>query len=408
MLNIKEFNNKNVCKCGEKHYIETDRILWGSGTIKELLNLSKDILRAGHIALIIEKDSLDETDRKLILGLLNDKDYRITLYEQYASYELDKIELKEDVRLAISIGGESHMRQTRYYMAKMNIPFIFVPFKLGRDYMESYDYVLKDGVFKLNKTKAAAAFIVDTDIIVKYKDRNNIAYGFSVMMATRLYITEYYYNISRGRELCPYLFKQLKDLTQCNIGYKFYENEFILSLMENLLILSALKEMSNTKELDITELYDNIICISEKYNNCEYNYILSILVLSGYYKYRLKGDNIPLIIPKNRSYVIKKMSEELNIDYDKYMASLNEYNEEQFLYNEFILKEYAPTLIDHISDAESLAHGVLLYKRMLSDSGYFMKNMDISSALDLLPLVAELASEFTIFKLMYMEGYLNA
>lgn len=178
-----------VCSCQKKHSVATRKIVFNQPPAEVLSQLCLQLLPAGNLLFVSDKDLYDRYARPLhrILARTHLVTPHVLEAPPYDLKEAGKmLRLGEDIRLVVSYGSGSVTDLSKYYAALANIPHLAIASAPSTDsYLSPQALLRADGCLRAFSAKAPEILLYDNEVAAK-APRKILAAGFGEMMGKLL------------------------------------------------------------------------------------------------------------------------------------------------------------------------------------------------------------------------------
>lgn len=197
------FDGFNTCDCGRTHTLSTRDIAFGAGAVGRFYEMIGGALPEGSRLLYIYDGKVEAG--QAVHAVLNRK-YRLNVCCE-ADLKPDRavvqtLELEEDTRGIVAVGGGSTADIAKYAAAKCRLPlFLLGTSQATAGYLASSSMLLSDGFYEVFKTKPPEYFAFDTDFLSDKAELNAAGFGEVCSRLTALFDWEFAGEVN-GEDYC--------------------------------------------------------------------------------------------------------------------------------------------------------------------------------------------------------------
>ena len=414
------------CSCAKEHAVSTKSISFGSSILDNLDAVLQNFLPSLSSVLVLTDSVVrDKTARMLEKAVARFK-YRISLHEfkeqPFGSVdECEAIEMVEDCKGVIGIGGPQVLELAKYLGARYSLPMGAI--------LTSYDTIrvlspsallFRDGIEETFKVESPQFLFCDTDFLCSNNDKE-LAGAFG-SLASKV-VSLFDYNAAKIITKEPFcsciknIGNSLIDTLIKTFDASDNDNDFKIKLAESGLRFGVLMQLVGSTRLMAggESQAGHVAKILFKHEERdllyrgEYEMILSRIVLSIYQ--RFLGQNQQFFTPPpDNNMRLEQIEEFLGLTQSVSIKKLRIIPETKKLdLQSYRLGEYRADLFSAVSlDLARLDRAYSVFKRLYDDDGFNLKNaLDESSTALAVALGADLKDKFTLLSHLKDLGLLD-
>ncbi|MGN0771568.1 MAG: iron-containing alcohol dehydrogenase [Christensenellales bacterium] len=392
------------CKCGELHSSFTRRVVVGEDKIMSIAQVCREFLSDGFVAVCCMQNCLDYAEK--VENLLKNGGYIVKLVcfadDTLACKESaqDLIDLKENVRLIVSIGGGSIAQLAKYAAKERNNQHVHV-----MTCTTTAD-ILSGRCFFDQRVNPPSAVIYDPKFCKQSDVMIGAGYG----------------------EICSYLLRDIDVRWACRLGVnnscgyvldmiystvQEYIDEFKYSDSKDLLTAKTLLNIGLLSQLlqEETTLCDRCVHLLEGMTELDpmpwgIKAMIVSAALISWYKSCFKAPESNLMIGFDRNEAALELCRSMGFDSVSVLTAVGslEYKKQW----SWVLKEYRA----EVADDAMLAYTVMMrcvrqFRRIFGDAGYFLSEyLDSDVLLDVIKRGIVVAPRYSIAVIMAESGIL--
>lgn len=403
---------KNIaCRCGNIHTTTVDRIVIENGAVGRIVEILKDILPCGHVAIASYDDIEVASD---IRHIMRKAGYKISEIIYPAFTRATKanagklLDIEESVRLIICIGSGSICDMVKYASRIKGIPNALIITAPSTDSWLNHNISLDDDNGMVDELGTAPALVVaDTSIPCP---RALIAAGISSLYARLIGVFDYQYQMHiTGNRICKVIIEELKsDIREFFASPFNYEDDrdlrrLMLCLLDVSLKMSYMQSDAPVMAEDaLTRL------IRMKKNNCPAAPLIAAYSLDRLYHYWLMNKCKAMMIPPDRSYYYDALNRCFNIDNIDLLLNKKDLASELYSRISFVTENMREELLSELNSLiPETSSRVKMIMNVFADKGYHMSEIiDYKDLMSYIALAAEISSPLSLVKYIDKTGLL--
>lgn len=399
-----QFNSEFKCDCGKTHKIDTE-ILQGVEILSKLPILLKKYYGVARIGIVYDKAVSFVAQNVLQILLKSNFEVSEICYEKLiypSKADCDRlVELKEDVRFFIAIGGGSICNAVRYSANIRNNDFGIVATSPSTDsYLDDFC------VFMDKREKAILPkFVLLDEAIYSNCPEYLLSSGIGAVFSCNLsiFMLEYKGCVYK-QKYCLQVVNSLKNVLD-KFCYKYQNsNNKSAYLMTVLMKISLARHYLGGLESS-ADMVAFLLQTDKKSRFYGENLFLASYVLTNLYKLYLENYAVDTLIPADYVKGIKLLNLRLP-DYDFCREKMLEYEQENLVAISFLIREYRADFLQTISKIE-VEEYAKLFRRCYFDAGFWMGSYIKATELLQVTSLAGLIGQESLFSYMKQTGFLE-